>query len=280
MTIDVREAILDRFRSLPDPSPLRNDYPSYTVTPSQNLLTGLPEEILNDFAAGDGRELEGKAPKFCAAHSSSALAANAFGPFRFHPERLTLAGLSGFTETRFEKQLPTGLDGIPPHLDFFATGPEGTVAVESKFTEVLNRQTADFKPSYRGAIERLAEPCWKDVYESLVSDPSRFTHLNAAQLVKHYLGMRHSLGEYSRPQALVYVYWEPMNVNEVIEFSTHCAELEVFADEVARSNVRFVWLSYPELWAEWAEAPTWPRSDEHVDALRARYELPVVPVYT
>ena len=172
------------------------------------------------------------------------------------------------------------LDGTPPNLDFFATGPEGTVAVESKFTEVLNRQTADFKPSYRGAIERLAEPCWKEVYESLVSDPSRFKHLNAAQLVKHYLGMRHSLREYSRPQALLYVYWEPMNVNEVIEFSTHCAELEVFADEVARSNVQFIWLSYPELWAEWKAAPTWPGSDEHVDALRARYELSVVPVYT
>ena len=104
MTKDVRTAILDRLRSLPDSPPFRDDHPSYTQTPSQNLLTGLPEEILDDFAAGDGGELEGDPPKFCAAHSSSALAANAFGAFRLHPERLTLAGLRGFTETRFEKR--------------------------------------------------------------------------------------------------------------------------------------------------------------------------------
>ena len=231
MPIVVREAILDRFRSLPDPPPFRDDYPSYTVTPSQNLLTGLPEEILDDFAEGDGGELEGDPPKFCAAHSSSALAANAFGPFRLEPGRLALAGLSGFTETRFEKKLPTGLDGKPPNLDFFATGPEGTVAVESKFTEVMSRKTADFKPSYHGAIDRLAEPSWRKVYESLIRDPSRFKRLDAAQLVKHYLGMRHSLVEYSRPQALVYVYWEPTHVNAAPEFSTHRAELAEFEAE-------------------------------------------------
>jgi hypothetical protein len=275
MPIAVREAILDRFRSLPGAPPFRDDYPSYTQTPSQNLLAGLPEEILEDFAAGDGGELDGDPPKFCAAHSSSALAANAFGPFRLNPERLTLAGLSGFTEATFEQKLPTGLDGTPPNVDFFASGPEGTVAVESKFTEVLSRQTADFKPSYHGAIDRLAEPVWREVYESLVLDPSRFTHLKAAQLVKHYLGMQNALREYSRPQALVYVYWEPTNVNAVIEFSTHRAELAEFAAEVAGSEVQFVALTYAELWAEWEESDTWAGIGDHVEALRARYSLSV-----
>jgi len=238
-------------------------------------LAGLPEEILDDFADAQGKELEGDHPKFCAAHSSSALAANAFGPFRFHPERLELAGLSGFTETRFEKQLPTGLGGIPPHLDFFATGPEGTVAVESKFIELLRPKPAEFKPAYRGAIERLAEPSWRDVYESLVRDPSRFTRLNAAQLVKHYLGMRYSLVEHSRPRAFVYVFWEPTNVNAVSEFSTHRAELEVFAEEVAGSDIRFVGLGYTELWGEWERGAGWAGSEEHLEALRARYVLSV-----
>ena len=275
MTKDVREAILDRFRSIPDPPHFRDDYPRYTRTPSQNLFAGLPEEILDDFAAGDGGELTGDRPKFCAAHSSSALAANAFGPFRFHPERLTLAGLSSFTETRFEKKLPTGLHGRSPNLDLFATGPEGTVAVESKFIEVLGRKKAKFKPAYAGAIERLAEPSWRDVYQSLVHDPSRFTRLNAAQLVKHYLGMRHSLVEHSRPQVLLYVYWEPTNLNAAGAFSTHRAELEVFAAEVAGSEVRFIWLSYAELWAEWGSGAGWAGSEEHLEALRARYVLSV-----
>ena len=220
MTIHVREAILDRFRSLPGSPPLRDAHPSYTQTPSENLLKGLREEVLDDFSAGDGGELEGDPPKFCAVHSSSALAANAFGPFGLHPERLSLAGLSGFTETKFEKKLPTGLQGIPPNLDFFASGPEGTVAVESKFTEVLGKKTAKFRTSYSEAIERLAEPAWSDVYQSLVRDPTRFTHLDAAQLVKHYLGMRNSLVEHSRPQALVYVFWEPRNLSTTMGHSS------------------------------------------------------------
>ncbi len=118
MTIDVREAILDRFRSLPGSPPLRDAHPRYTRTPSENLLTGLPEEVLDDFSAGDGGELEGDPPKFCAVHSSSALAANAFGPFRLHPEALTLAGLGGFTEASFEKKLPTGLTRDPAEPRF------------------------------------------------------------------------------------------------------------------------------------------------------------------
>ena len=99
MAIDVREAILDRFRSIPDPPSFRDDYPSYTRTPSQNLFPGLSDEILDDFAGGDGGELEGDPPKFCAAHSSSALAANAFGPFRFSKERV-LAGAGWCTLVR------------------------------------------------------------------------------------------------------------------------------------------------------------------------------------
>jgi hypothetical protein len=95
----------------------------------------------------------------------------------------------------------------------------------------------------------------------------------AAQLVKHYLGMRHSLVEYSHPQALVYVYWESTNVNEVIEFSTHRAELDVFAAEVAESELLFICLSHAELWAEWGEANMWQGSGEHAEALRARYSL-------
>ena len=85
--------------------------------------------------------------------------------------------------------------------------------------------------------------------------------------------MRHSLVEYSRPQALVYVFWEPTSA--VAEFSAHRGELEKFSVEVAGSHIRFLGLSYEELWEEWEEANTWPRVGEHVVSLRARYALSV-----
>lgn len=274
----VRTAILDRFRDTYPTELLRDDRPDYVRDPAHNLLPDLVDEaVLDDLSSADGGELTGALPKFCAVHSSSCLAANAFGPYRFHPERLQLVGLSGFTSARFEKKLPTGLSGTPPNLDFFATGPEGTVAVESKFTEILSPKPAKFAPSYEGAIDRLAEGGWGKLYRSLIEDPGRFSYVDAAQLVKHYLGVRNSLNEDSAPTVLAYVYWEPRDWELIPEFVRHRAEVEEFADAVSDSEVRFVSITYPELWEEWATAERWQGSSDHVEALRERYLVSVTP---
>lgn len=215
--------------------------------------------------------------EMCATHSSSALAVNAFAPFRSHPERLTLAGLAGFTQANFENKLPTGLLGNPPNLDFVARGPVGVVAVESKFTEMLGAKKAKFASSYEGAIDRLAEPGWRDAYRSLLAGPSRFKRLDAAQLVKHYLGMRHSLGEAVGSQVLMYVFWEPTNAADIGVFGQHRHEVEEFAGELEGSEVRFHALSYASLWDEWEARCEWDGIGEHVARLRERYEL-AVPV--
>ncbi|MCD4690078.1 hypothetical protein K8S17_01310 [bacterium] len=152
-------------------------------------------DVRADFIGGAGREITmmpGRSDKFCAAHSSAALAANTFGPFRCSPGDLTLLGMSGFSATRFEKQLRTGLGGTPPNLDFFAYGTDAIIAVEGKFTEMLSTGAARFSPSYSRAVADLASPAWADLYDSLCSDPRRFRFLDAAQLVKHYLGIRYS----------------------------------------------------------------------------------------
>jgi len=193
---------------------------------------------------------------------------------------LTLAGIDGFTKASFEKKLPTGLPGNPPNVDFFAQGPAGTVAVESKFTEFLGTKVAKFASSYPCTIKRLADPAWTNVFESLLQDPEHFALLDAAQLVKHYLGMRHSLGENAGPQVLLYVFWEPTNCAELPDFRAHRAEVDLFSDLVAESDIRFVGLSYPELWAGWEERDSWPGSRDHVAALRARYGVTVPPPAT
>ena len=79
----------------------------YTKQPESNLIAGVTRDnFWADLSSGDGGELmdSPKGPaKFCAAHSSSALAVNSFGPFRRHPNRITLQGHSSFTEAQFER---------------------------------------------------------------------------------------------------------------------------------------------------------------------------------
>ena len=106
---------------------------------------------LDQLAAGSGQELSADAdagPKFCAAHSSSALAVNTFGAWIGREGFLTLAGRTGFTGLRFEAKFPTGLKGNPPNLDVVADSRSGVVAIESKCTEYLGKHVASFQPSY------------------------------------------------------------------------------------------------------------------------------------
>ena len=275
----VIKTIAGRARTL-RPAAFRSRPSGYTLTPEANLLPGLDAAlIMEDYATGDGGELRGDVPKFCAAHSSAALAANAFGPFRRDPRLLSVGGIDGLTGARFERPLRTGLPGNPPNLDFYAAGPSGVVAVESKFTEVLEAKEAVFAASYKRAVARLAEVAWARLYKSIVADPKQFVYLDAAQLIKHYLGIRYSLGAIEGPKVLLYAYWEPSNAGGIPEYAAHRAEVAAFASAVSGSEVRFVPVSYPGLWASWAMLPSWRGAQAHVAALRARYdvELPSTP---
>jgi len=60
----VHDKILERFRAANGTAKLRDHCQAYTVAPEDNLLAGLPAQILADFAAGSGGELEGDLPKF------------------------------------------------------------------------------------------------------------------------------------------------------------------------------------------------------------------------
>jgi hypothetical protein len=75
------------------------DPAGYARDPSENLIDGIClEDIETDFRQGNGNELGGK---FRAAHSSSALAANNFAPFKLRPGSLRLAGVSNLGAPQF-----------------------------------------------------------------------------------------------------------------------------------------------------------------------------------
>jgi hypothetical protein len=257
----------------------RDTYHDYTKLPEENLIQGVEkQDFWSDLGAGAGNELvdDSKGPaKFCAAYSSSALAVNAFGPFRHAPGSLEILGYSEFTDTQFEKPLPTGLRGTDPHLDFYAQGRDQIVCIESKFLEPLHSKVAKFADSYEGAIASLAEPCWAEVYKGLKQNPRQFKYLDTAQLVKHYLGMRNTLGHLKKQLVLFYVYWEPTNASELAEYRQHREEVSHLSNAVASSQLRFTAKSYNELWAVWESTSSWSGMPRHVERLRERYRFAV-----
>ena len=86
-----------------------------------------------------------------------------------------------------KEKCPTGLLGTPPTLDVLVEGPE-VLAIESKLTEPFRPHEAHFEPAYAEATCRLPGK-WREEYARLDRDPFRYRYLDAAQLIKHALGL-------------------------------------------------------------------------------------------
>lgn len=239
-----------------------------------NLLPGTdPASFQAELEGGDGSELK---KKFCAVHSSAALAVNCFARFKREPVRLTIDGFSGFDTIRFEAKCPAGIQGRrPPNLDMLLGGLDSIIGVESKLTEHLRTHEAMFSRAYdEQIIDMRRESPWFALMHTLMREPRRYRHLDAAQLVKHAFGLGHSFAR--RPVTLLYLYWEPRNAAALPELFAHRAEVARFSAEVAGATPSFRALSYPALWASWAERNDdldW--LDEHVSRLRARYDVEI-----
>jgi hypothetical protein len=219
-------------------------------------------EIARDLGGGAGRELDGK---LCAAHSSAALAVNAFGPWRIGPGALSLAGITGFLSVRFEATCPTGLGGTPPHLGLLAEG-DAIVAVESKCTEWMDHKSALFSPSYDSLRATHGHSPWYELIQQLRANPDRYDFLDAAQLVKHALGLLTCYG--GRGLRLIYLYWEPRNSADWPECLRHRAEADDLANQVRRCSVRLQPMSCRELWEVWRRHGPPP----HLPYLLGRYD--------
>jgi hypothetical protein len=174
----------------------------------------------------------------------------------------------GFTSIRW---CPiTRLRGWPPNLDLVAKADGEVVAIESKLTEyITNRRTAKFRPSYTDAVKQIAHRSWASQFNRLCASPEEFRFFDAAQIVKHYLGLKSCYTE--NAVTLAYLYWEPTDEANHPVFAQHRAEVASFAAKLTDPNVRFVSRSSSDLWSEWARrrSPAWlPR---HRAALIERY---------
>jgi hypothetical protein len=257
------------------------DARGYMSDPRQNLVDGVRfEDVEGDILQGDGSELHGdgrgRPAKFLAAHSSTALAVNVFGPFKKDPSALRMPWSGSFAGLHFERKCPHGVGhGKPPNLDVLLESPGEVIGIESKCLEPIGNHKAEFKPAYDADLrEARRETPWFLEMKRLTADAGAYRRLNAAQLVKHALGLAFSFPD--RSTTLAYLFWEPSNAGEHSLFSEHRSELDRFAAAVTGGGPDFVWMSYPELWHWWDGLPGSPDwLDAHVGRLRKRYDFAV-----
>ena len=246
-----KEALWNRYHDLN--SDIKVDPKGYIDDPKENLLQpDWMELVLEDFKQGNGNELK---LKFRAVHSSSALVANHFARFKKDPSQLITLNHTGFKCVKLEKKLPTGLEGNPPNLDVFFENGNVSIALESKLLETLGPPKAlSFDPKYDKKDLPYCEPQWLDFIESASSSPKTYLHI--AQLVKHYLGLINYIqGKPNHKPILLYLYWEPVNAQEIKEYQRHRMEVNNFKDRIVGSRVEFISMSYPELWEAWIKEP-------------------------
>ncbi len=245
-------------------SGLPHDPKGYVKDARLNLVSGVTSEMIKaDYSEGSGQEW---LTKIRAIHSSAALAANTFGRWKTDPAKLKILGLSGFQPPKLEAQCRTGLGGTPPNLDVLLQSSDIVIGIESKLLEPLTPTKPHFSPSYSRDTLPLCEESWWNLLEQVRHWPP--AHLDAAQLVKHYLGLRKQFPT-GQKVFLVYFFWKPLNAANFAEYSQHAEDIEKFRIAVSESSaVQFIPMDYLQLWDSWSGDADLA---EHANLLRQRY---------
>jgi hypothetical protein len=278
-----RRALIDRLRSLltPERAALIDDS-GRTDLFADNLLPSLsPEQIAElkeHLTTGDGRELDfgeaGQRPDGHAAHSSATLAFNAFGPWLGRERQLVIDGVGGFSERlRVEAKQGIFRGGRPPNLDCLAVGADVVVGVESKLTEPLARHSRrKWSDAYgRDSCRELLTAGWLEALDAARTGQYTPVYLDVSQLLKHALGL--SKQNPGRERHLVYVYWEPVDGDDITEVRRHRDEIDDLRRRVGDASPRLHALPYARLWDEWEALSDLPWLGEHVLYLCHRYEV-------
>lgn len=234
------------------------------------ILPGLPVDLMrSQLAAGRGNEIG--SGKFLSPESSSALAANAFGPFLKKPAALPPLPIGGDEEwTPFsvtlesESRFPWS-GGTHPWLDVMVELPAAMVGIESKRFEPFRskRRAPAFSDAYWRPVwgKNMGRYC--QMRNDLSSRSLRFERLDAAQLVKHAFGLRTTVHRARRQEVrvpvLLYLYAEPVSWPDGRpvsweHVSMHREEVDRFAERVAGDEVRFVAVRYRELLDAWKQS--------------------------
>ena len=274
--MSTKSKLLARQRAWALQTGLRVADSGYLQKYEDNLFRPLSMKALSAFENGSGSELKPasstRPAKMSALHSSSALAVNYFDYWSDTESSPLLAalGIDGTSSgIRFEAQYPTGLPGTPPNLDVaIALNGGNVVAIESKFTEWLTPKSPTLSPFKSKYFESPDQWSSKGLHscqrlaEAMQAGTEKFRHLDAAQLLKHALGLANNVPV---KFDLLYLYFDCSGQ----ESMTHGKEIERFGSLVA-SDFPFKAICYQEAFAA-LRACTGMNDQDYTTYLQARY---------
>jgi len=214
-----------------------------------NLFQNLNARTRREFDLADGNELYGN---MNATHSSSALVCNFFDYWRgvenFSPLADALRFDADIIDIKFEMKFDHGLCSKyrRPNLDVvLADSNRNILAIESKFAEpfsgsknnevVKSEYFSDGKEGDNGRWSKLELSGCQKLAESL-RQKHCYKHLDAAQLLKHMLGLAYSRGTgepmHYENWTLIYLWFNPGGP----EADRHEEEIEKFSKAIRRDD--------------------------------------------
>ena len=245
-----------------------------------SILLYLPRERIKAcYTQAPGDELR---VKFISPESSAALVANCSGLFLEKAE--LLEGLPGGPPSNVllesELRFPWA-GGRHPYLDVLIESEGYLTGVESKrFEPFRSHGPAEISPAYKRPVWGKAMGGYEAIRDLLLDNPLTFRRLDAAQLIKHALGLRMAVNKREadhcgKNPVLLYLYAEPTGWpdNRPISQEAHEAhrqEIGQFIAFVAGNEVEFRAMTYRTLLEQWdASASIQLRAHAHV--LRERF---------
>jgi len=224
-----------------------------------NLFEPLMPEARPEFETGDGGELNADSldGNMYAVHSSSALCCNLFHYWRRTGQFIPIAQAcrlpsTGIQQIRFEaKHRIADRFERAPNLDVeFGYGESNRLrasAVECKFGEPFGREHQGLKKAYLEEAHLWADlPGCQELAVQISPEDRHFTHLHAAQLLKHILGLKNSYGK--EGFRLLYLWYAVPGSQGV----RHAEEIEEFRAYVVRDGILFQSLTYQQVIARLA----------------------------
>lgn len=239
------------------------------------FLPGVPaEKCLAALRAAPGKELE--SGKFLSPQSSSALAVNCFGWFLEKPDQLPpfpgvdISWPPVALRLEAEMRFPWS-GGKHPWLDAAIETRDELIGVESKrFEPFRDKKIAKFADAYDRPVWDNDMAPYRAMLDQLRDKPTLYRFLDAAQLVKHALGLATQSRRQGKRAILLYLFAEPDAIEgrsiSSVHHDAHRGEIADFAQAVISGEVGFHAKSY----AEWLA--TWPiNCGEHAVALQQRF---------
>ncbi|WP_417873604.1 PGN_0703 family putative restriction endonuclease [Xanthomarina gelatinilytica] len=234
---------------------------NYVANLTSNIYNQhLSLETQQNFKEGDGNETKdnkSNLSKMKALHSSSALPVNVFQYWQekdvspilsacrlinrrpFNSD--TLPNAVRF-EQKFEIDEDKKLYPMKPNLDVVIKNNNKVYAIESKFTEPYKKKQKGLRKVYT-----LKKSLWKgithlqELANKISPDNNEFKYLDAAQLIKHTLGLKKAYNESGF--TLLYLWYDVIGKDG----AAHREEIEQFAATAKKDKVEFRQITYQEV---------------------------------